>query len=103
MNEPGAGSHRQNVQENACGTAKYPIDIAKEQLGGHFPWGDVEQIGSAEAVCKAERVIRVKNDKCVPAYSAVRSRVVPRSSVTSSLTADAGRRSFFVISSVNER
>ena len=58
---------------------------------------------AAPAVCKAERVIRVKNDKCVPAHSAVRSRVVPRSSVTSSLTADAGRRSFFVILSVNER
>ena len=42
MNEPGAGSHRKNVQENAYWTAEYPIDIAKEQLGGHFPWGDIE-------------------------------------------------------------
>ena len=50
MNEPGAGSHRKNVQENAYRTAEYPIDIAKEQLGGHFPWGDIEQVGGAEAM-----------------------------------------------------
>lgn len=50
MNEPGAGSHRKNVQENAYRTAEYPIDIAKEQLGRHFPWGDIEQVGGAETM-----------------------------------------------------
>lgn len=50
MNEPGAGSHCKNVQENAYRTAEYPIDIAKEQLGGRFPWGDIEQVGGAEAM-----------------------------------------------------
>lgn len=30
VNQPGAGNHRQNVQENSDRTAKSSIDIAKE-------------------------------------------------------------------------
>ena len=42
VDQPGAGNHRQNVQENSDRTTKGLINIAKEQLCGHFPGRDIE-------------------------------------------------------------